>query len=58
MICFMFDQFREIENVPKTETEIYKLLILAIALRKLRIVDFSAQLQSLECFPVSDKVIK
>ena len=57
MICFLFDQFREIDNVPKTETEIYKLLILAIALRKLRIVNFSAQLQSLECLSDSDKVI-
>ena len=57
MICFLFDQFREIENVPKTETEIYKLLVLAVALRKLRIVDFSAQLQSLECLSDSDKVI-
>ena len=57
MICFLFDQFREIEKVPKTETEIYKLLVLAVALRKLRIVDFSAQLQSLECLSDSDKVI-
>ena len=46
MICFLFDQFREIKNVPKTETEIYKLLVLAVALRKLQIVDISAQLQS------------
>ena len=57
MICSLFDQFGEIENAPKTETEIYKLFILAVALRKLRILNPRAKLQSLECLPDSDKVI-
>ena len=30
MICFLFDQFGEVKNSPKTETEIYKLFILAV----------------------------
>ena len=57
MICFLFDQFREDENAPRTETEIYKLFILAVALRKLRILNSRAQLQSLDSLPDSDKVI-
>ena len=57
MICFLFDQFGEIENAPKTETEIYKLFILAVALRKLRILNPRTKLLSLECLPYSDKVI-
>ena len=57
LICFLFDQFGEIENAPKTETEIYKLFILAVALRKLRILNPRAKLRSLECLPDSDKVI-
>ena len=57
MICFLFDQFGEVENAPKTETEIYKLFILAVALQKLRILNSRTQLQSLECLPDSDKVI-
>ena len=56
MICFLFDQFGEIENAPKTETEIYKLFILAVALRKLRTLNPRAKLLSLECLPESDKV--
>ena len=56
MICFLFDQFREDENAPKTETEIYKLFILAVALRKLRILNPRTKLLSLECLPDSDKV--
>ena len=55
LICFLFDQFGEIENAPKTETEIYKLFILAVALRKLRILNPRAKLLSLECLPDSDK---
>ena len=57
MICFLFDQFGEVKNAPKTETEIYKLFIVAVALRKLRILNSRTQLQSLECLPDSDKVI-
>ena len=57
MICFLFDQFGEIEKAPKTETEIYKLFILAVALRKLRTLNPRAKLQHLECLPDSDKVI-
>ena len=57
LICFLFDQFGEIENAPKTETEIYKLFILAVALRKLRTLSPRAKLQSLECLPDSDKDI-
>ena len=57
MICFLFDQFGEIENAPKTETKIYKLFILAVALRKLRILNPRTKLLSLECLPDSDKVI-
>ena len=57
MICFLFDQCREDENNLKTETEIYRLFVLAVALRKLRIVNSSAHLQSLEHLPDSDKVI-
>ena len=57
MICFLFDQFGEIENAPKTETEIYKLFILAVALRKLRILNPRTKLLCLECLPDSDKVI-
>ena len=55
LICFLFDQFGEIENAPKTEIEIYKLFILAVALRKLRILNPRAKLLSLECLPDSDK---
>ena len=55
LICFLFDQFGEIENAPKTETEIYKLFILAVALRKQRTLSPRAKLQSLECLPDSDK---
>ena len=55
MICFLFDQFREVEErVPKTESEIYKLFIQAVALRKLRTNNSSA---SLEHLPDSDKAI-
>ena len=55
MICFLFDQFREVEErVPKTESEVYKLFIQAVALRKLRTNNSSA---SLEHLPDSDKVI-
>ena len=57
LICFLFDQFGEIENAPKTETKIYKLFILAVALRKLRILNPRTKLLSLECLPDSDKVI-
>ena len=58
MICFLFDQFvEEVGNAPKSETEIYKLFVLAVALRKLRVLNSRAQLQSLECLPDSDKVI-
>ena len=57
MICFLFDQFGEVETAPKTETEIYKLFILAVALRKLRVLNSRAQLQSLVCLPDNDKVI-
>ena len=57
MICFLFDQFREDENTPRTETEIYKLFIIAVALRKLRILNSRAQLQSLDSLPDSDKII-
>ena len=57
LICFLFDQFGEIENAPKTETEIYKLFILAVALLKLRILNPRTKLLSLECLPDSDKVI-
>ena len=57
MICFLFDQCREDENNLKTETEIYRLFVLAVALRKLRIVNSSAHLQSIEHLPDSDKVI-
>ena len=57
MICFLFDYLREAKKSPKTETEMYKHFILAIALRKLRIANPFAQLPSLECLPDSDKVI-
>ena len=57
MICFLFDQFGEAENAPKTETEIYKLFILAVALRKLRVLNSRAQLLRLEYLPDGDKVI-
>ena len=58
MICFLFDQFvEEVGNAPNTETEIYKLFVLAVAIRKLRVLNSRAQLQNLECLPDSDKVI-
>ena len=57
MICFLFDYLREAKKSPKTETEMYKHFILAIALRKLRIANPKSQLQNLEHLPVSDKVI-
>ena len=57
MICFLFDYLREAKNIPKTETEMYKHFILAIALRKLRIANPKFQLQSLEHLPESDSFI-
>ena len=57
MICFLIDHIGEVKNTLKTETEIYKLFILAVALRKLRNVHSIEQLQSLEDLPDSDKDI-
>ena len=57
MICFLFDQFGEVGNAPNTETEIYKLFVHAVALRKLRLLNSRAKLQSLEQLPDSDKII-
>ena len=57
MICFLFDSLREVKNTPKTETEMYKHFVLAIALRKLRIANPKFKLHSQEYLPDSDNVI-
>ena len=47
IICFLYSQNLG-DNMPKTETEVYKSLVIAIILRKLRLDNPSAQLHSLE----------
>ena len=54
LICFLYSQ-NPGDNMPKTETDVYKSLIIAIILRKLRLDNPSAQLHSLEDLRGDDK---
>ena len=54
IICFLYSQNLG-DNMPKTETEVYKSLVVAIILRKLRLDHPSAQLHSLEDLHGDDK---
>ena len=54
IICFLYSQNLE-DNMPKTETEVYKSLVVAIVLRKLRLDNPSSQLHSLEDLRGDDK---
>ena len=54
IICFLYSQNLG-DNMPKTETEVYKSLVVAIILRKLRLDNPSAQLHSLEDLCGDDK---
>ena len=54
IICFLYSQNLG-DNMPKTETEVYKSLVVAIILRKLRLDNPSAQLHSLEDLHGDDK---
>ena len=54
IICFLYSQNLG-DNMPKTETEVYKSLVVAIVLRKLRLDNPSSQLHSLEDLLGDDK---
>ena len=54
IICFLYSQNLG-DNMPKTETDVYKSLVVAIILRKLRLDNPSAQLHSLEDLSGYDK---